>query len=444
MKSAMLTIALCLTNRKQEHKRHYFNIKSNITLIYSAVSKVIGSKRKNCEVKKMKLSEKLRLLKSRFKSYFVSDQTQSLVLFVEDFFPSEKIFGLFGFSYLKRLHNNVDKKNQYRRQSLFWISFVNSAIILLLSAINFIQIIVKKENFVEGLESFSWIGGSFFILIKSFFLCYWKHDTIRAIVKRLDQNFSHSSRDQLKFGVQKHHHYLNIHDKLTLASSFSNCLHYSCMALTTLFIGGKIELLTPVYFPLDPLQPLLYPIFFVIQFVSHRWNLMFLVKKIAQLDPDSDENVEKKVREVIDHYYELTDIANELEDIFSPLLFINFFAGIFVLCVFIFVLFTPLKVFLSIKFITALITLLIQLFCTCYYGELLQTASMRVADEAYNCNWYGRNLKFRRMILLTMLRAQRPQVLTGRKFMNIGLPIFYWALQTTHSYYSLLSGLYEA
>jgi hypothetical protein len=51
---------------------------------------------------------------------------------------------------------------------------------------------------------------------------------------------------------------------------------------------------------------------------------------------------------------------------------------------------------------------------------------MRVADEAYNCPWYERNLKFRKTILLTMLRAQQPQMLTAWKFVEVGMEAFYW------------------
>jgi hypothetical protein len=57
---------------------------------------------------------------------------------------------------------------------------------------------------------------------------------------------------------------------------------------------------------------------------------------------------------------------------------------------------------------------------------LVISSSMRVADEAYNCPWYERNLKFRKIILLTMLRAQQPQVLTALKFFGVGMEAFYW------------------
>ncbi|KAG5673085.1 hypothetical protein PVAND_003160 [Polypedilum vanderplanki] len=169
-----------------------------------------------------------------------------------------------------------------------------------------------------------------------------------------------------------------------------------------------------------------------------------LAQKLGQIDPKTDENADKKLGEIIDGYNELTDIANELEDIFSPLLLAHVFGVIFMLCAGVFSLFVPMNIYLIIKVIPFIGLMFIQHFCICFYGEQLQISSMRVADEAYNCNWYGKNLKFRKMILLTMLRAQNPQKLTGKNFMDIGMPVFYWCLQTIHSYYSLLSGLYEA
>ncbi|KAG5678380.1 hypothetical protein PVAND_008060 [Polypedilum vanderplanki] len=227
----------------------------------------------------------------------------------------------------------------------------------------------------------------------------------------------------------------------------------------------NVELIMPIYFPLNPYQPSLYPSFFFLQafivfmlaIITAATDVLYcslvcltsmefdiMGQKINQLDPENDENAERKLQDIINRYNELTDISNELEDIFSFLLLNNVFAGIFMLCVCVFFAFTSIRLSLIIKFIPALPDLIIQLFSTCFYGELLQTTSLRVADEAYNCIWYGQDLKFRKMILLTMLRTQQPQKLTGWNFMDIGLPVFYWILQTTHSYYSLLSGLYEA
>ncbi|KAG5670039.1 hypothetical protein PVAND_000325 [Polypedilum vanderplanki] len=414
----------------------------------------------------MKSIENFRNLISRVKSHFVSDQVQNFVLFLDDFFPSEKIFDLFGFPFLNRLHNAEDEKVKVRKRKFFWLSSIVSAILMVLFAINFLFIVGDSEKFLETIETFGFISGYTLTFIKIFFLCYWKRDTIKAIIEKLDQHFPHSSRDQLKFEVLKHQRNLNIFYWMCLTTYIALSLNYSGVALFS-FVSGlfdlglmKIKLVMPMYFPMDPLQPLLYPTFFIIESCTllviiltlAATDLLFcglvcvlslefdvLAQKVAQIDP---ENVEKKLHEIIDDFNELSHIGNELEEIFSPILLVNVFSSIFMLCILVFLVFTPIGFILMMNFFPALPAMLIQLFCICYYGQLLQTSSMRVADEAYNCNWYGQNLKFRKMILLTMLRAQKPQILTGLNFMDIGLPVFYWVLQTTYSYYSFLSNLY--
>jgi hypothetical protein len=63
---------------------------------------------------------------------------------------------------------------------------------------------------------------------------------------------------------------------------------------------------------------------------------------------------------------------------------------------------------------------------------MFSSASTRVANEAYNCPWYEENLKFRKIILMTILRAQKPQILTGWKFLDIGMEVFYWVRPQIH------------
>ncbi|KAG5669986.1 hypothetical protein PVAND_000274 [Polypedilum vanderplanki] len=168
-----------------------------------------------------------------------------------------------------------------------------------------------------------------------------------------------------------------------------------------------------------------------------------LAQKLAYIDPENDEYAEEKLKEIVDDYNELCNVVKKINEIFSLTLLANVFMSQGSLCTCVFFLFTRIDLYLMIKFIFTLPSAVIQLFFTCYYGQLLQNSSLRIADEAYNCNWHGKNLKFRKMILLTMLKVQKPQTMTGWKFMEIGLPVLYWVLQTVRSYYSFLSGLYK-
>ncbi|KAG5670040.1 hypothetical protein PVAND_000326 [Polypedilum vanderplanki] len=419
----------------------------------------------------MKSVENLRNLINRVKSHFVSDQVQNFVLFLDDFFPSENIFDFFGFPFLNRLHNAEDEKVKVRKRKFFWLSLLTALIIIGLLVVNFLITFGNSEKFPETIESFCFTGGYTFCLLRCFHLCYWKRDTIRAIIDKLDQHFPHSSRDQLNFEVHKHQRNLKKLYRICLILYIIVWLNYSVIALFS-FISEyfglgfmKIKLAMPIYFPLDPYQPMFYLLIFIVEcstllvfaLTLAAIDVLFcglvcvlslefdvLAQKLAQIDPESDENVEKKLSAIIDDYNELSLIGNELEEIFSLILLVNVFSSITMLCTVVFFIFTPIEFSLMMNFIPALPGVSNQLFCTCYYGQLLETSSLRVADEAYNCNWHGKNLKFRKMILLTMLRAQKPQKLTGWKFMDIGLPAFYWVLQTTYSYFSFLSGLYES
>ncbi|KAG5670830.1 hypothetical protein PVAND_001065 [Polypedilum vanderplanki] len=409
----------------------------------------------------MNLTEKLKILKTQCMSYFVDDQARNFVLFLEDFFPSEKFFGLFGFTFFNRLHNNT---NHCWQKRIFWTSIVTFIIIMMLVSINFGLIARDSERFLEAVESFSWVSGYGMNIFQIFLLCYWKRAAIMKIVERLDQNFPHSNREQLQFGVLRHLRHLKVFYRICFLTNVWVWIHFNYMPILLLCTGHELELSHPIYFPLDPLQPLLYPIFFIIQ----SWIILLafsiatsigsfvcsltcvtamefdvLAQKLSQIDRENDLNAEKKLKEIIDDYNELTDITDEIEEIFSSVLLINIFSGIFMLCTCVFIAFTPIRLYLMIKYIITLPSLLAFVFCICFFGEQLQTSSTRVADEAYNCNWYGKNLKFRKMILLTMLRAQQAQKLTGMKFMDVGLPVFYWSLQTAHSYYSLLCGVYK-
>ncbi|KAG5673089.1 hypothetical protein PVAND_003164 [Polypedilum vanderplanki] len=375
----------------------------------------------------MKLSERLRILVTRIKSYFVSDQVQNFMLFLEDFFPSEKMFQSFGFTFLNRLQISITQ--QQSRKNIFWSSVVISLVIWVLFIMNFLYA-TKSENFILSVDTFGWISGYFMTMTKKFFLCYWKRQTIMKIIERLDRYFPHSSREQLQFKVSEHHRNLKILHRISLINYVWTWIHFSYMPLLSILFGQGMQLFAPIYFPFDTMQTWLYPIIFILQV----WNLFFifilsismdflfydllcvismefdvLAQKISQIDPESDENADKKFGEIIDGYNELIDIANELEDNFSPLLLVHIYGGIFMLCVSVFLLFVPMSIYFIMKNVPPICLLLVQLFCICFYGEQLQISSMRVADEAYNCNWYGKNLKFRKMILLTMLRAQRPQ-----------------------------------
>ncbi|KAG5670217.1 hypothetical protein PVAND_000495 [Polypedilum vanderplanki] len=311
---------------------------SSYTIKHFQSHRSVYQDRKQEKKSKMKFSENIRIFKQQVKSHFVSDQVKMFVLFLDDFFPSEKIFNFFGYPY--RLHNDEHQKLQNRKRNHFWLTIAVSLFLLFLITINLVISIMNPERFMEAIECFVLFGAYKFNLLRTFFLCYWKRATIKKIIDRLDQNFPHSSREQVQFGVHKHFKTLRKFYQICVTvylffwvKSFVAILFTICSE----FLGfGSMEpkLLVPIYFPVDPYQPLLYPIFLILQlwtflmvkFMLISTDMLFFgltcvtsmefdicARKIAQIDPENDENTEKKLGEIIDDYNELIEIANELE-----------------------------------------------------------------------------------------------------------------------------------
>jgi hypothetical protein len=314
----------------------------------------------------MKLNEKLKNSMRRVKALFVSNETQRLVLSIEDFFPSDKFHGI---TYLKNSSKTINKKQSWWQKINLRTSTVVAIFLEVLMMINFVMGVGNYDKFVETVETIVFFFGGSFVLLRNFYLTYYKRDEIEKIIERLKQHFPQSHQEQNQIGADKCQSDIKNLNLFYTFLHFGVWLHFVCTALFMFCSGLGIELLMPIYFPLDPRQPLLYPIFFILEswclfsyaamVVSADLILFSLVRvtsmefelvaqKIRRIDKENDENCEKMMKEIIDGHNELTGIANEINEIFSPILLAHVFAAMFVLCASLFLLFvsTNFKLFL--------------------------------------------------------------------------------------------------
>ncbi|KAG5667250.1 hypothetical protein PVAND_015240 [Polypedilum vanderplanki] len=215
---------------------------------------------------------------------------------------------------------------------------------------------------------------------------------------------------------------------------------------------------------------------------------------------DEDEEGELKAIEEIKKlagiHQQLIEVTEELNDIFSPLMLVNVFGMLITLCIGAFLSVSGKGNYFLIKYLLSDTFVAWQLFIQCHYGVSLTDASMKVAEGVYNSawykaspkyrkyallilvraqrlkrsqdgnlltstwrhtigasmkvaegvynsDWYKASPKYRKYALLVLVRAQKAQKITGWKFVDINLETYYWIIQTAHSYYSFLSGVYN-
>ncbi|XP_068631551.1 odorant receptor 85b-like [Battus philenor] len=85
----------------------------------------------------------------------------------------------------------------------------------------------------------------------------------------------------------------------------------------------------------------------------------------------------------------------------------------------------------------------IPLYLLCYYGEFLRNESLGIADAAYNNLWYRECVPYQKMIILLIIRAQRPCCLTAWGHVPVTLNMFTKVMSTTYSYFSVATRVYS-
>ncbi|RVE42000.1 hypothetical protein evm_013345 [Chilo suppressalis] len=140
-------------------------------------------------------------------------------------------------------------------------------------------------------------------------------------------------------------------------------------------------------------------------------NLVETANKIVAANPQElYENVLMKLfLEYLEHYQQISETNNCLQDIFGTSILVQFGIGGWILCMAAYKLvsFNILSIeFASmILFITCILT---ELFLYCYYGNEVTVESDRVIESLYNMEWLQAPLWLKRSLVLTMERAKRP------------------------------------
>ncbi|XP_013164627.1 PREDICTED: odorant receptor 49a-like [Papilio xuthus] len=98
--------------------------------------------------------------------------------------------------------------------------------------------------------------------------------------------------------------------------------------------------------------------------------------------------------------------------------------------------------FKSVRLITSLaffVAMIIQLAIQCFTGNELTYQAKLVADSVMECQWERMPARVRKMLLLTMMRAQKPLHLTAAGFANMNNDCFLAIMKAAYSYYAVLS-----
>lgn len=133
----------------------------------------------------------------------------------------------------------------------------------------------------------------------------------------------------------------------------------------------------------------------------------------------------KEIIALVELHTDLHKIANNLEEIFSPSIFANFFGSSVSICFIGYQIFNVANIGNSFTYAALLCGNIVQTFLLCYYASKLTDASENFSTIAFASGWERENKKeVNYVIQMMLIRSQKPSILTALKFSNISLQVF--------------------
>ncbi|XP_015517776.2 uncharacterized protein LOC107222784 [Neodiprion lecontei] len=172
-------------------------------------------------------------------------------------------------------------------------------------------------------------------------------------------------------------------------------------------------------------------------------QLAVLGERIGNMSTDYQEcglAIEKCVRK----HVRLIRMAKDLEESYNVILLVQLIGGTVLICILTYNVLANTGRGQKAHFLTFslyVLSVLLLIYVYCFVGESLIQESTKVHRALTQCAWHEMPLKYEKMIIICMGRAQQPLILTAGKFYIFSMKNFTAILRTSMAYLSVLRSL---
>ncbi|KAM7341964.1 odorant receptor 67c-like [Cochliomyia hominivorax] len=370
-----------------------------------------------------------------------------------------------------------DYRSNNRRLSLIFkcllcAGFANFNILVLGEIIYFYQAVQSKDTVLGAIAVAPCIGFSFVADFKQIALVRNKK-IVHQHFDQMEEIFPNTSQKQKQYKLHDHerimHRVMIIFSILCLAYTSTFSLYPACKSFVQYYFLGaekferKFGFL--VWYPYDTTgKTWVFWLTYLGQIhgaylagVAFLSADLLLVTSITQLNMHFDnlsqelENYEPNVEHdkddlkflsrVIKQHIDLLELSEHVNIIFSFSLLLNFLTASLTIC-FIGFQVTTSSLEVIIMYCIFLLASMLQVFIVCYYGDELMTASVKIGYGAYNQNWFNASIRYKKMLVLIILRSQRPSCITPPTFNAVSFESYMKVISMSYRFFALLRTTY--
>lgn len=293
----------------------------------------------------------LRKFDNFFKFHSNSIQRRNAGFFINfrEFLKSEKCLELCGYQFLR--FDNL-RGIKFRRGHLAAHQILNIFFVILSGVSTILH--AREKNFEAAVENFCSIGGFCSTSMMFFYIVFYKRKILREVISKLDEHFPHNGHDQLLYDVRKHFKKLSLMFWLSFLVFWFTLVQFTCFMAevkiyswwTSLDIDWvpvfqfwlPFDISSPaIHWPIQVIEVWSLSIVMVILFFSDILyaSLMTLLSMEFQILAQKIEEAESAVelKNLIKIHQELIEVTDKMEEVFSPLLLVNIFTTIALMCV---------------------------------------------------------------------------------------------------------------
>ncbi|XP_065368749.1 odorant receptor 45a-like [Calliphora vicina] len=156
---------------------------------------------------------------------------------------------------------------------------------------------------------------------------------------------------------------------------------------------------------------------------------------------DDESNFVRTIILHIKYHQRVIELANNFNDVFMVTVFFKYTLSFLQIACLIFQIARGGEVSTLLFHILFLVSVSLQLLLYCRGGQRIIDESTSIAVNIYNYfHWHDMSIKSKKLLLLPMMRAQKPCILTG-VFFVADLPLFLWVLKTSGSLFTMLKSM---
>lgn len=342
-------------------------------------------------------------------------------------------------------NNNQSWRLKMLQKAYSYFVYISLTYFMCTVMVSMIQNVSNLGLFTELLSTF---GYGFLAIIRMVSINSARKE-FGDLMETLEELFPKTRVDQRAFETRTY--YMNFRLMRRLVSGFimSGGIIFLVGPLSKLILTGTWinKLPFPNWYPFDPYDPRIYNFVLLSQMhhivcinaslvgpdmmlyafctlISMEFDILCNCIKGLE-DEKSPQNANQILKSFIERHKTLIRLSENLEKIFSVLIFFNFFEGSLFICMYGYQITISTTLTDFVQYTNLLLVTLVQVFMICYYGNKLTIASEKVAQAAFESGWQHRTYdQENKNLIMILLRSQKPIVLTAYKFAVVFLQVY--------------------